>query len=202
MTKKKVLILSGGGADQMNTSLRDGFVALGHEAGIYFGDQPSRYLSMMKLSHRAGFDSSAIMYWQKFKEANDASYEKAIMTFGPDVIFMIGFNSITSRLVRKLTKTYHIPTAYVVIADPFAVDPVNSYYVDCFVDCSHLFFHAPDSMPAVRLISSAHMTPFAFPGDPAFYRPLGVKKEFDIFMLGQFSSLSASTETKAYILDT
>jgi spore maturation protein CgeB len=199
---KRILIFSPTGGDRLAESLRDSFINLGHEAELYLEDNYRHpYLFLFKISAKLGLLKRAVLFWEKYKEANGSAYERKILSWKPDLIFMYNFNSISSRLLRKIRDKYKIPTAYWVFADPLAGDQLSAYYFDHLIDCSHIFFINSSAMPSLQLFSKAqfHFLPVA--ADHNLYKPLHFKKDIDLVMVGNFSSISTSTITKAYLLD-
>ena len=201
MNRKKILILSGGGLDRLAESFQLAFESLGHTAEIYFEDRNSASLNYFKFFSRTPFTHLCLKYWEKHKETNSRKYEEKIRAFRPDMIFMYNFNSISVRLFKKIRDIYKIPTAYMVFADPLVTDKLGSYFLTNLIYCSHLFFINPSAIPSLRLVSGASMHFLSLAGDPRFFKPLNLAKDIDIFMMGQFSSISVATVTKAYILD-
>ncbi|MBI3589599.1 MAG: glycosyltransferase family 1 protein [Candidatus Liptonbacteria bacterium] len=201
MAFKKILIFSGGGLDRVTESFEHSFQSLGHTTEIYFHDHYRISLGLFKFFSRTPFTYLNLKYWERYKEVNSAQYEEKIKLFKPDLIFFYNFNSISIKLFKKIKKYYKIPTAYMVFADPLIAAKNSSYFLTNLIYCSHLFFINSSAIPSLRLISDASMHILPLAGDPRFYKPLRLKKDIDLFLMGQFSSISTATVTKAYILD-
>lgn len=199
---KRILIFSPGGGDVIAEGLQFAFDKAGHQAEMFFQDNHKHpYLFMFKISVKLRFLKLAVYFWETYKEANGRAYEKKILSWKPDLIWMYNFNSISSKLIRKIRDIYNIPVAYWAFADPLVGTKLDACYFDHLIDCSHIFFINSSAMPSLELFSKAkfHFLPVA--ADPRFYKPLNLKKDIDIIMVGNFSAVSTSTITKAYILD-
>ena len=201
MTRKKILILAPPSLDRLPESFAYAFESLGHTAEIYFNDRHHIYVDCFKFFSRTPLTHLALKYWEKYKEANSSQYEEKIRNFHPDLIFLYNFNSISISLFKKIKEFYKIPTAYMVFADPLVTGELHSYYLTNLIYCSHLFFINHSAIPSVRLLSDAAMHFLPLAADPRFFHPLHRKKDIDIFLLGQFSSISVATVTKAYLLN-
>jgi spore maturation protein CgeB len=202
-TSKRILIFSSLGGDEMGPSLCAAFQVLGHTAEVFF--EPPRMtmsLALFKLFARTPFYDRTLKYLLEFKKESGAAYEKKIQAWKPDAVIMLCFNSIDASRVRNIVKTFKIPVAYLVIADPLVVDKFDAYYVDTMVGCTHLFFINDSAMQGMRLLADAKFISLPLAADPAFYKPVsGLKREFDIAIIGQFSAVSPSSATKGYLLN-
>ena len=199
---KKILVFSVGGLDTMTESFVSAFRFLGFQTEVFFQDNLKlKELYLFKFFCRARFAHLALQYWDRYKAANSPQYEEKIKSFKPDFIFMLNFNSVSSKLLKKIRNEYKIPTGYIVMADPLILDKYHAYFLNHLLDCSHLFFINKTAIPSLRLLSNAKMIALPLSADEKFFYPLNLKKDLDLVMMGNFSAISVATTTKAFILD-
>ena len=163
--------------------MAEAFRQLGHEAEFCYLPVSSREKNMLlyKFFIRTPFYWRALKYLEKHLERQSSLYFKKIESYKPDMIFFASFGDITGQQVKRIKEKYGIPVVFWALGgDEAYVSRFTPFNLDMFTHASHIFIADRSWFSTFKLLGEAKLSYLTFGVDPALYKPLSLKKEFDI----------------------